>query len=134
MFDGRAATAEELRGLGAVMVREGVDRPKLLEVRGWLGAESHPNAKVRSEARRAFTWDEGVRTLRAPITVALLLGKRVENEHRGSGWRAAAKASGAWASKVAAAGVALTFAEDGPGPVRAGDAGAPAALAGAAGG
>lgn len=134
VFDGRAATAEELRGLGAVMVREGVDRPKLLEVRGWLAAEAHTNPKVRSEARKVFIWDESVRTLRAPVTVALLLGKRVEGEHRGSGWRAAAKASGAWASKVAAAGVALSFAdESGPGPVRAGDAGA-ATPAGAAGG
>jgi len=132
VFDGRAATAEELRGLGAVMAREGVDRGKLLEVRGWLGAESHTNGKVRSDARKAFLWDEGVRLQRAPITVALLLGKRVEGEHRGSGWRAAAKASGAWAAKVAAAGVALTFADDGPGPVRAGEAAAVAPAAGGA--
>lgn len=123
VFDGRAATVEELRGLGAVLVREGVDRAKLLEVRGWLGAEAHERPAVRSEAREAFRWDAAVREKRAPVTVALLLGKRVGDEHRGSGWRAAAKASGAWADRLRAAKVALTFSDDGPGPglVRAGE-------------
>lgn len=120
VFNGKTAMGRELRGFGAVLVREGATWESLGEVRAWLRDEP--------AARRAFAWDAPVRTLSAPVTVALLVGKREEGEHSGSGWRTAVKGAQAWGRKRAAvrapapAPTAKPAAPPAaaPGPVRAG--------------
>jgi len=145
VFNGAAATRGELRGLGLVLKREGATLEAVREVRGWLAAERHEREEVRSNARRAFKWDADVREGRAPVTVALLLGKFEGSEHKGTGWRVARKGSVAWVDRVRAAKVPVTFPEDppgafsssasaGPGPVKVHDAPSPASANGAAGG
>lgn len=118
VFNGRTAMGRELRGFGAVLVREGATWESLGDVRAWLRDEP--------AARKAFAWDAPVRTLAAPVTVALLVGKREEGEHSGSGWRTAVKGAQAWARKRAAVKAAPAPTAKpaapvaAPGPVRAG--------------
>lgn len=144
VFNGAAATRNELRGLGLVLKREGATLEAVREVRGWLAAERHERPEVRSSARRAFKWDADVREGRAPVTVALLLGKFEGAEHKGTGWRVARKGAVAWVDRVRAAKVPLSFPEDppgaftlsssGPGPVKVHEAAAPSGANGATGG